>query len=157
MNCCALRNIFHDKVAKGDLVIKATKKADLRMRRKKVAMTFFISREDPMEEEAKNIASSSSALPPLVEEEMIAKIQQEDKIHSFLEGIGLKLMARRKVAQALTKVMERNHEVTAVEGSLMQVAYQKAKDSVTFSNKDLVNRVVDDNRPMYVTAFMGAS
>ena len=66
-------------------------------------------------------------------------------------------MARREVAQALTRVMERNHEVAAVEGSLMQVTYQEVKDSVTFSNKDLVNRVVDGNRPLYVTAFLGAS
>ena len=66
-------------------------------------------------------------------------------------------MARREAAQALTRVMERNHEVAAVEGSLMQVTYQEVKDSVTFSNKDLVNRVVDGNRPLYVTAFLGAS
>ena len=32
-------------------------------------------------------------------------------------------MARREAAQALTRVMERNHEVAAVEGSLMQVTY----------------------------------
>jgi len=51
--------------------------------------------------------------------------------------------------------MERNHEVAAVEGSLMQVAYQEANDSVTFSNKNLVNRVVDGNRPLYVIAFWG--
>ena len=43
-------------------------------------------------------------------------------------------------------MMERNHEVVAVEGSLVQVAYQEAKDLVTFSNKDLVNRVVDNDR-----------
>ena len=53
--------------------------------------------------------------------------------------------------------MERNHEVAAIERSLMQVAYQEAKDSDTFPNKDLVNRVVDDDRPLYVTAFAGAS
>ena len=47
--------------------------------------------------------------------------------------------------------------MAAVEGSLMQVAYQEAKDSVTFSNKDLVNRAVDDDRALYVTAFLGAS
>ena len=63
-------------------------------------------------------------------------------------------MARREVAQALTNVMERSHEVAAVEESLMQVAYQEAKDSVTFSNKDLVNRVVDSDRSLYVTAFL---
>ena len=66
-------------------------------------------------------------------------------------------MARREAARTLTRVMERNHEVATVEGSLMQVAYQEVKDSVTFSNKDLVNRVVDGNRPLYVTAFLGAS
>ena len=66
-------------------------------------------------------------------------------------------MARREATQALTRVMERNHEVAAVEGSLMQVAYQEAKNSITFSNKDLVNRVVDSNKPLYVTAFLGAS
>ena len=48
-------------------------------------------------------------------------------------------MARREMAQALTRVMERKHEVAAVEGSLMQVAYREANDSFTFSNKDLVN------------------
>ena len=66
-------------------------------------------------------------------------------------------MARREATQALTRVMERNHEVAAVEGSLMQVAYQEAKNSITFSNKDLVNQVVDSNKPLYVTAFLGAS
>ena len=35
-------------------------------------------------------------------------------------------MARREATQALTRVMERNHEVATVEGSLMQVAYQEA-------------------------------
>ena len=63
-------------------------------------MTFFIGHEDPMEEEVENMASSNLALPPLLDEEMIARIQQEDKIHSFLEGIGLRPMARRKAAQA---------------------------------------------------------
>ena len=64
-------------------------------------------------------------------------------------------MARREAARTLTRVMERNHEMAAVEGSLMQVAYQEVKDSVTFSNKDLVNRVVNGDRPLYVTAFWG--
>ena len=49
MDCYALRNIFHDRVAKGDLVIKAGKRADPRMHRLEVAMTFFIGREDFME------------------------------------------------------------------------------------------------------------
>ena len=157
MDCYALRNIFHDRVAKGDLVIKAGKRVDPRMRRLEVAMTFFIGCEDFMEEEEENMASSISAPPPLVDEEMVTRIQQEDKIHSFLEGIGLRPMARRKAAQALTRVMARNHEVVVVDGSLMQVAYQEAKDSVTFSNKDLVNRVVDGDRPLYVTTFLGVS
>ena len=39
----------------------------------------------------------------------------------------------------------------------MQVAYQEAKDSVNFSNKDLVNQVVDGDKPLYVTAFLEAS
>ena len=120
-------------------------------------MTFFIGREDPMDKEVENMASSSSAPLPLIDEEMVMRIQQEDKIHSFLEGIGLKPMARREATQALTRVMERNHEMAAVEGSLMQVAYQEAKNLVTFSNKDLVNRVVDGDKPLYVTAFLGAS
>ena len=51
MDCFALRNIFHDRVAKGDLVIKVGKKTDPRMRRPEVAMTFFIGREDPLEKE----------------------------------------------------------------------------------------------------------
>ena len=138
-DCYALRNIFHYRVAKGDLIIKAGKRADPRMHRPEVAMTFFIGHEDPMEEEVENMASSSLVLPPLVDEEMVMRIQQEDKIKSFLEGIGLRLMARREVAQALTRVMERNYEVVVIEGSLMQVVYQEARDSVTFSNKDLVN------------------
>ena len=64
-------------------------------------------------------------------------------------------MARREMAQALTRVMERKHEVAAVEGSLMQVAYREANNSFTFSNKDLVNQVVDGDWPLYITAFLG--
>nr|POE89448.1 hypothetical protein CFP56_01804 [Quercus suber] len=157
MDCYALRNIFHDRVAKENLVIKVGKRVDPRMHRLEVTMTFFIGCEDPMEEEVENMASSSLAPPPLEDEEMITRIQQEDKIHSFLEGIGLRPMARREVAQVLTRMMERNHEVATVEISLMQVAYQEVKDSVTFSNKDLVNQVVDGDRPLYVIVFLGAS
>ena len=157
MDCYALRNIFHDMVAKGDLVIKTGKRFDPRMCRPEVAMTFFMGRKDPMEEEAENMASSSSTPPPLLGEEMVTRIQQEDKIHYFLEGIGLRPFVRREVAQALTRVMERNHEVAAVKGSLMHVAYQEAKDSITFSNKDLANQVVDGDKPLYLTAFLGAS
>ena len=47
--------------------------------------------------------------------------------------------------------------MATIKGSLMQVAYQEAKDLVTFSNKDLVNRTVDSDKPLYVTAFVGAS
>ena len=157
MDCYALRSIFHDRVAKRDLVIKVGKKADSRIRRPEVIMTFFMGREDPMEEEAGNMASSSLTPPSLVDEEMVARIQQEDKIHVFLEGIGLRPMARREAAQALTRVMEMNHEVAAVEGSLMQVAYQEAKDSVTFSSKDLANQVVNGDRPLYLIDFLGVS
>ena len=64
-------------------------------------------------------------------------------------------MARKEAAQALTKVMERNHEVVAVEGILMQVAYQEAKDSISFSSKNLANQVVDGDGPLYLTAFLG--
>ena len=74
---------------------------------------------------------------------MVLRIQQDDKIHSFLEGIGFRPLARREATKALTRVMERNEEVAASEGCLMQVAYQKARDSITFSNRDLANRVVD--------------
>ena len=74
MDCYDLRNIFHDRLAKGDLVIKAGKKAGSRIRRLEVAMNFFKGREDPVEEEAKNMASSSSAPPPFVDEEMVTRI-----------------------------------------------------------------------------------
>ena len=60
MDCYAFINIFHDRIAKGDLVIKGGKRADPRMRRPEVAMTFFIGHEDPMKEEVENMASSSS-------------------------------------------------------------------------------------------------
>ena len=66
-------------------------------------------------------------------------------------------MARREATPALTRMMEMNHEVAIVEGSLMQVAYQEANDLVTFSNKDLVNHAIDGNKTLYVTAFVGAS
>ena len=74
IDCYALRNIFHDRVAKGDLVIKARKRADLRMCRPGLAMTFFMGCEDPIEEEAENMASSNSTPPSLVDEEMIVRI-----------------------------------------------------------------------------------
>ena len=68
IDCYALRNIFHDRLAKGDLVIKAGKRAGPRMRRQEVAMTFFVGHEDPMEEEVENMASSGLAPLPLLDE-----------------------------------------------------------------------------------------
>ena len=106
MDCYALRNIFHEKVAKGDLFIK-NGKPNQRMHRPEVAMTFFIGCEDPMEEEVESIASGSNTPLPLQDEEMMLQIQQDDKIHTFLKGIGLRPLARREAAQALTRVMER--------------------------------------------------
>ena len=75
MDCYALGNIFYDRVAKGDLVIKVGKRANPRMCRLEVAMTFFIGCEDPMDKEVENMASSSSTSPPLVDEEMVTRIQ----------------------------------------------------------------------------------
>ena len=60
MDCYALINIFHERIAKGDLVIQGGKRADPRMRRLEVAMTFFMGHEDLMKEEVENMASSSS-------------------------------------------------------------------------------------------------
>ena len=96
MDCYALRNIFHKKVAKSDLVIKNGKRANQRMHKPKVVMTFFIGCDDPMEEEAENIASSSVALAPLQDEDMMLQIQQDDQVHAFIEGMGLKQLARRE-------------------------------------------------------------
>ena len=42
MDYYALRNIFHENVANGDLFIKNGKHANQRMHRPEVAMTFFI-------------------------------------------------------------------------------------------------------------------
>ena len=52
---------------------------------------------------------------------------------------------------------ERSQGVATYEGSLLQVAYQETKESVTFFVRDLVNRVVDGERPLYVTTFLRAS
>ena len=43
-----------------------------------------------MEDEAVSTANSSSTPPPMQDEEMALRIQQNDKVHSFLEGMGLK-------------------------------------------------------------------
>ena len=61
-------------VAKEDLVIKTGKRIDPRMHKPEVAMTFFMGYEDPMEEEAENMASSSLAPLPLLDEEMVTRI-----------------------------------------------------------------------------------
>lgn len=106
-------------MANGDLVIKNGKHADQRMHMPKIAMTFFLGCKDPMEEEARNTASSSSAPPLMQDEEMALRVQQDDKVHSFLEGIGLRPLARREAAQALSLVVERSHGVAASEGSLL--------------------------------------
>ena len=45
---CIEEYIFNERVAKGDLVIKGGKRANPRMHRPEVAMTFFMGREDPM-------------------------------------------------------------------------------------------------------------
>ena len=71
-------------------------------------MNFFIRCEDPMEEEVDNIASCSAAPVPLQDEEMMLRIQQDDKVHAFLERMGLRPLARREAAQALTRVVERS-------------------------------------------------
>ena len=52
---------------------------------------------------------------------------------------------------------ERSQGVATSEGSLLQVAYQETKESVTFFVRDLANRVVDGERPLYVTTFLRAS
>ena len=86
MDYYALRNIFHEKVAKGDLVIKNGKCTDFKMHRFEVVMTFFIGCDDPMEEEANNRTSSSVAPAPLQDEEITLQIQQDDKVNAFLKG-----------------------------------------------------------------------
>lgn len=37
------------------------------------------------------------------------------------------------------------------------MAYQETRESLTFSARDLANRAMDGERPLYVTAFLGAS
>lgn len=37
------------------------------------------------------------------------------------------------------------------------MAYQETRESVTFSPRDLANRVMDGKRPLYVTTFLSAS
>ena len=119
MDYYALRNIFHEKVAKGDLVIKNGKRTNQRMHRPKVAITFSMGCEDLMEEEARSAASSRTASAPLQDEEMKLRIQQDDKVHTFLKGIGLKPLAKREVAQALTRVVETSQGTVAFKGSLL--------------------------------------
>ena len=47
--------------------------------------------------------------------------------------------------------------MAASEESLLHVAYQETRESMTFFARDLANRVVDGEIPLYVTAFLGAS
>ena len=65
MNFYALRNIFHEKVAKGDLVIKNGKRIGQRMHIPEIAMISFIGYEDLMEDEAVSTTSSNSAPSPM--------------------------------------------------------------------------------------------
>ena len=74
MDCYALRNIFHEKVAKGDLVIKNGKRADQRIHRPEIAITFFVGCKDSMEEEVMSAANCSFAPPPMQNEEMALRI-----------------------------------------------------------------------------------
>ena len=98
MDCYTLRNIFHENVAKCDLVIKNGKRTNQMMHKPKVVIASFIGCEDPIKEEAGSLASSSATPLSLQDEEMALRIQQDDKVHSFLEGIGLKPLARKEVA-----------------------------------------------------------
>lgn len=82
-------SIFHEKVAKGKLVLKnVAELTKQRMHRPEVVMTFFISNEDPIEDEAGSITTISSMVPPAHSEEMALKIQQDEKVQSFLKEIG---------------------------------------------------------------------
>ena len=100
----------------------------------------------------------SSFVPsPLQDKLMSLRIQQDEKFHSFLKGIGLRPLARKEAAQALTQMRERSQGVATSEGSLLQLAYQETRESVTFFARDLANRVVDGERPLYVTTFLRAS
>ena len=80
-------------MANGDLVIKNGKRTDQRMHKLEIAMTFFIGCEDQMKKEARNATSSSTTSAPLQDEEMTLRIQQDDKVHTFLEGMGLRPLA----------------------------------------------------------------
>ena len=66
-------------------------------------------------------------------------------------------MARREVAQALAQVVEGSQGEITFEGSVLQVSYQEIRESVTFFTRDLANRAVDGERPLYVIAFLGTS
>ena len=46
-----------------------------------------------MKKEARNATSSSTTPAPLQDEEMTFRIQQDDKVHTFLEGMGLRPLA----------------------------------------------------------------
>ena len=61
-------------IAKCDLVIKNWKRTNQRMYRLEVAMTIFMRCEDPMEEEVRSVANSSSTSQPVQDEEMALRI-----------------------------------------------------------------------------------
>nr|POE70714.1 hypothetical protein CFP56_49104 [Quercus suber] len=79
----------------------------------------FIGCEDLMEEEAGNAASNSAIPVPLQDEEMTLRIQQDDKVHIFLKGIGLKPLAKREATQALIQLVERSQKIATSKGSLL--------------------------------------
>ena len=61
-------------MAKCDLVIKNWKRTNQRMYRLEVAMIIFMRCEDPMEEEVRSVANSSSTSQPVQDEEMALRI-----------------------------------------------------------------------------------
>ena len=77
-------------------------------------------------------------------------------MHTFLEMMGLRPLARRETAQVLTRVMERSQGATSSQGSELQLAYQETRESMTFPPRDLANKAVVGQRPLYVIAFLGA-
>ena len=52
--------------------------------------------------------------------------------------------------------MERSQGAASSQGSELQVAYQETRESMTSLPRDLANKAVDGQRPLYVIAFLGA-
>ena len=84
---------------------------------------------------------------------MMLRIKQDDKFHAFLKVMGLRPLA----TQAPTQVVERSQGLIASEGSVLWVVYQETRILMTFSTRDLANRAVNGEKPLYVTSFLGAS